>query len=46
MDFKISLLVGYFKQTNAFLVYAPCPFIKLFTINGVYTKAFGKLRMA
>ena len=44
MDFQVASLVGSFKKTNRFLVplYA---LMKLFTINGVYIKAFGKLKM-
>ena len=45
MDLKIPSLVSDFKKTNAFLVYATA-IMKLFTINGVYVKAFGKLKMA
>ena len=45
LDLQVASLVGSFKKTNPFLVplYA---LMKLFTINGVYTKAFGKLKMA
>ena len=45
LDLQVASLVGSFKKTNPFLVplYA---LMKLFTINGVYIKAFGKLKMA
>ena len=44
LDLQISCLVGSFKKINAFLstLYA---LTKLFTLNGVYIKAFGKLKM-
>ena len=47
LDLQISSSVGYFKKTNAFLVYTQYNAVmKLFTINDVYIKAFGKLKMA
>ena len=39
-------LVGYFKKANANLVFALYAFIKLFTINAVDKKVFGKLKIA
>ena len=46
MDFETSSIVDYFKKTNASLVSAPYDFMKLLTINGVYIKAIGKLKIA
>ena len=41
--FRSHFIMSYLKKVNAFLVYA---FMKLLLINGVYIKAFGKLKMA
>ena len=48
LDPQISCLAGHFKKANAFLTNAIIShaFIKLFTRNGVYIKAYGKLKMA
>ena len=45
MVLQTASLVGHIKKTNALIVYDLC-FWKFFTINGVYIKAFGKLKMA
>ena len=42
LDHQISLYVGYFKKMNVSSV-SPFASIKLFTITGVYIKAFSKL---
>ena len=46
LDLQISSLVSSFKKINAFLVHIIYALMKLFTLNGVYIKAFGKLKMA
>ena len=43
---QTSFLVGYLKKAHANLVYALYAFIKLFTINAVDKKVFGKLKIA
>ena len=46
MDRPISFVVGYFKKINAFLVYAKVyAFMQVFTISGVYIKAFGNWKI-
>ena len=45
LDLQNSSLLGNFKRTNAFQVYAIC-FHELFTKHGVYIKAFGELKIA
>ena len=46
LDLQISSIVGCFKKTNAFLVHFIYVLMKLFTLNGVYIKAYDKLKMA
>ena len=44
LDLQFSSLVGYFTKTKAFIAYFTC-FNEVFTINGVYIKAFDELKM-
>ena len=45
LELKISSSLGLLREQMLFLA-SPYAFMKLFTINGVYIKAFGKLKMA
>ena len=44
LDLQFSSLVGYFTKSKAFIAYFTC-FNEVFTITGVYIKAFDKLKM-